>query len=207
MIAFKGISDNGNNCWIDQVKVYNDVVPVITTTAVSNITASSATSGGEVTSEGGGTVTERGVCYSTTQNPTITDSHTSDGSGTGSFVSVISGLTPNTTYYLRAFATNNIGTGYGNEITFTALIDGISDQSNTGVKIYQMDQLLVIESIQHFESGVLNLYDVNGKWLKSISISEGQSKITMNISELVKGLYLVNITSGTENNGYKVILK
>ena len=207
MIAFRGVSANGNNCWIDQVKVYDNVVPTVTTTAATSVTAYTATTGGEVTSEGGSAVTVSGVCYSTTQNPTITDTHTSDGTGTGSFISSITGLTPNTTYYLRAYATNSIGTGYGNEITFTTLVDGISDPSNLGIKIYQMDQLLVIESVKSFESGVLNLYDVNGKWLKSLTIPEGQSKITMNVSDLVKGLYLINITSGTENNGYKVVLK
>lgn len=207
MIAFKGISAAGNNCWIDQVKVYNNVVPVVTTTAATGVTAYTATTGGDVTSEGGSAVTERGVCFSTTQNPTIADTHFTEGTGTGAFSISLMSLTQNTTYYLRAYATNSIGTGYGNEITFTTLVDGISDPSNSGIKIYQMDQLLVIESVNSFESGVLNLYDVNGKWLKSLTIPEGQSKITMNVSELVKGLYLINITSGTENNGFKVVLK
>lgn len=207
MIAFKGISDNGNNCWIDQVKVYDNVVPFVTTTAATDITPYTVTTGGNVTSEGGSAVTERGVCFSTTQNPTIIDTHISEGSGTGTFSISLMNLTQNTTYYLRAYATNSIGTGYGNEITFSTLVDGITDPTNLGIKIYQMDQLLVIESVKSFESGVLNLYDVNGKWLKSLTIPEGQSKITMNVSDLVKGLYLINITSGTENNGYKVVLK
>lgn len=207
MIAFRGVSAAGNNCWIDQVKVYNNVVPVVTTTAATGVTAYTATTGGDVTSEGGSAVTNRGVCFSTTPNPTTAETTIPEGSGTGAFTTTLIGLTQNTTYYLRAYATNSIGTGYGNEITFTTLVDGISDPSNSGIKIYQMDQLLVIESVNSFESGVLNLYDVNGKWVKSLIIPEGQSKITMNVSELVKGLYLINITSGTENNGYKVVLK
>jgi phosphodiesterase/alkaline phosphatase D-like protein len=94
-------------------------IPTVSTTSISNITTSSATSGGDVTNGGLGTVTARGVCWSTSPNPTISDSTTSDGSGTGSFTSSITGLTPNTTYYVRAYATNSSGTGYGAERVFT----------------------------------------------------------------------------------------
>ncbi|MCX6253861.1 MAG: fibrobacter succinogenes major paralogous domain-containing protein [Bacteroidia bacterium] len=93
----------------------------ITTTAVSNITATTATCGGNVTSDGGNTVIERGVCWSTSVNPTISDSKTTDGTGIGSFVSSLSGLAGNTTYYVRAYATNSVGTGYGDQISFTTL--------------------------------------------------------------------------------------
>ena len=95
--------------------------PEITTTAITSITGSSAVSGGNVTSENGGSVTAKGVCWSTTTNPTIEDSKTTDGTGTGSFVSNITGLLPGTTYYLRAYAANNAGTGYGSELSFTTL--------------------------------------------------------------------------------------
>ena len=97
------------------------VIPTVTTTAVTNITQTTATSGGDVTSDGGATVTARGVCWSTSSNPTTADSHTTDGSGTGTFVSNLTGLTPNTPYYVRAYATNSVGTAYGNEVTFTTL--------------------------------------------------------------------------------------
>ncbi len=79
----------------------------------------SATSGGTVSNDGGATVTARGVCWSTTANPTTANSYTTDGSGTGSFTSNQSGLTQNTTYYVRAYATNSVGTAYGNEVSFT----------------------------------------------------------------------------------------
>ena len=94
-------------------------LPTVTTAAVSNITTSSATCGGNVTSDGNAAVTARGVCWSTSPNPTISGSHTTDGSGTGSFTSSITGLTDNTTYYVRAYATNSEGTAYGEERTFT----------------------------------------------------------------------------------------
>ena len=99
----------------------NISVPTLTTTATSNIAQTTATSGGNVTSDGGATVTARGVCWSTTQNPMTTGSHTTDGTGTGIFLSSVTGLTVNTTYYVRAYATNSVGTCYGNQISFTTL--------------------------------------------------------------------------------------
>jgi len=93
-------------------------VPTVETDSVTNITQTTATSGGNVTSEGGSTVTARGVCWSRSQNPTLSDSKTTDGSGTGSFTSDITGLAANTPYYVRAYATNSSGTGYGNQVIF-----------------------------------------------------------------------------------------
>lgn len=94
--------------------------PVLTTTAASAITSTTAQSGGNVTSDGGSSVTARGVCWSTVTSPTTADSKTSDGTGTGSYASAITNLTPGTKYYVRAYATNSVGTTYGNEINFTA---------------------------------------------------------------------------------------
>jgi len=92
----------------------------ITTTAASSIIGTKAKSGGNVISDGGDSVTARGVCWSTSENPTIRDSKTTDGNGTGVFTSSITGLIRNTTYYLRAYATNGLlGTWYGDEISFT----------------------------------------------------------------------------------------
>jgi len=96
-------------------------LPEVTTTAVTDITPTSAKSGGNVTSDGGAAVTARGVCWNTTGGPTLSDSHTTNGSGLGSFPSQLTGLTPNTKYYVRAYATNSVGTAYGNELTFTTL--------------------------------------------------------------------------------------
>lgn len=93
--------------------------PTLTSTAVSAITNSSATSGGNITNSGGSSVTSRGVCYATTANPTLANNIVSGGSGTGSFTSYLSGLLPSTLYYVRAYATNSVGTAYGNQISFT----------------------------------------------------------------------------------------
>jgi hypothetical protein len=94
-------------------------VPTVTTTAASSITLTTASSGGNVTANGGAAVTARGVCWSTSSGPTISDSHTTDGSGNGSYTSSLTGLSPGTTYYIRAYATNSVGTAYGNEVSFT----------------------------------------------------------------------------------------
>lgn len=102
----------------------NVTLPTVTTNNVTNITGNSATCGGNVTSNGGANVTARGVCWSTSTNPTISNSHTTDGTGTGAFVSNITGLSANTTYYVRAYATNSAGTNYGAQKTLTTTENG-----------------------------------------------------------------------------------
>ncbi len=113
--------------------------PTLTTVSASNVTNNSAVSGGNITSDGGLSITQRGVCWSTNQNPTITDNITTNGSGSGSFTSSITSLNTNTTYYVRSYATNSLGTAYGNQINFTtttptALLVGINNcTSLTGI--------------------------------------------------------------------------
>jgi hypothetical protein len=96
--------------------------PVIQTTSISAINVTTAVSGGTISSDGGASITAKGVVWSTSQNPTIAlSTKTTDGTGIGTFTSSLSGLTANTTYYVRAYATNSVGTSYGNEITFTTM--------------------------------------------------------------------------------------
>ena len=99
--------------------ITSKLAPTVTTADVTAVTSNSATSGGNVTSDGGASVTARGVCWSTSQNPTISGNHTTDGNGTGEFTSNLADLTENTTYYVRAYATNSVGTNYGEQKTFT----------------------------------------------------------------------------------------
>ena len=94
-------------------------VPVLTTTDITAITQTTAVSGGNITDDKGSSVTVRGVCWTTSENPTTSDSKTADGSGTGSFTSNITGLNAGMTYYVRAYATNSAGTAYGNQQSFT----------------------------------------------------------------------------------------
>ncbi len=108
--------------------IYTSIVPVpdlpsVLTLPVSEVTPTSATSGGTVTSEGGAQVTARGVCWSTSPNPTILDDHTTDGSGPGTYVSVMTPLLPLTNYHYRAYATNLAGTAYGDELLFSTPVE------------------------------------------------------------------------------------
>lgn len=99
----------------------NTGLPVITTEEVSGITQTSAVSGGAIVDDGGAAVLERGVCWDVTGNPEIIDNITVAAGGPGPFTCELSDLMPDTRYYVRAYATNNTGTGYGNEIEFTTL--------------------------------------------------------------------------------------
>jgi uncharacterized protein (TIGR02145 family) len=109
----------------------------ISTVSATSITSNSAISGGMITSDGGALITQRGVCFSTAPFPTLANSIVVSGSGTGNFTSALSGLLANTTYYVRAYATNSVGTSYGNEITFTtqnsANLASISTVSATSI--------------------------------------------------------------------------
>ena len=108
------------------------VIPSLTTTPATNLTTSGAGSGGEITNDGGAAVTARGVAFGISFNPT---SGTSDGNGTGAFTSTLFGLNPNTQYFYRAYATNSVGTGYGNEDDFftLALTPGAPTVSNATI--------------------------------------------------------------------------
>ena len=108
----------------DGKPIWVSTLPTVNSTNSSNITPNTAASGGNVISDGGSPVTARGIVWSTFPNPTVSLSTiTNNGSGLGIFSSTISGLILNTTYYARAYATNNVGTGYGNEISFTTKTD------------------------------------------------------------------------------------
>jgi hypothetical protein len=114
---------------------------VSATTAVSNISRYSATSGGSITNNGGAIITASGVCWSTTSNtPTISDNKTIDGTAIGSFTSTITGLTAGVTYHVRSYATNSVGTSYGTVQTFmatpTAIIPAVGDSYGGGVVGY-----------------------------------------------------------------------
>lgn len=100
-------------------------IPVVTTKAVTEIALTTAKSGGDISSDGGLAVTAKGICWNTAENPTITNTHTTDGTGTDTFVSSLTGLTEGTTYYVRAYATNSKGTAYGNQVTFLTTSSGL----------------------------------------------------------------------------------
>lgn len=102
-------------------------VPTVTTAGISSIGNTTAVAGGNITNDGGAPISARGVCWSTSHNPTLNDEHTTDSTGAGSFVSHITGLTQDVTYYVRAYATNRIGTVYGSEVSFRTIYTNPND--------------------------------------------------------------------------------
>ena len=109
---------NGS-AWVPTSSVSNAQLPVISTIVATNTLTPSPSSGGTITSDGGYSITSKGVCWSTSPNPTISNNITNNGTGASNFTSILSNLLPTTTYYYRAYATNSIGTGYGITYTFT----------------------------------------------------------------------------------------
>ena len=134
IMSYMAVSNIGNHT-VESIRItqaqFNDETivltfpltdPAVSTAEVTNISTNSAIAGGTVTSDGGGIISARGVCWSTSQNPTVSDSHTSNGTGIGSFTTSLTNLDRNTTYYIRAYATNEKSTSYGNELCFTTAV-------------------------------------------------------------------------------------
>lgn len=111
-----------SSCKKDSTKTDPDL-PTVTTAAVTAVGSTVAVSGGNVTSQGIDSVTARGVCWSTSANPSTSDSKTTNASGLGSFASNLTGLSGSTTYHVRAYATNSKGTGYGDDLSFTTSVN------------------------------------------------------------------------------------
>jgi hypothetical protein len=172
----------------------------ITSQAVSSITSTSAIAGGNVSDDGGAFVTARGVCWNTTSDPTIANNKTNDGTGTGDFTSSLSNLSPNTTYYVRAYAVNNVGVVYGNEVIFTtSLSTGLVNSSlKNNISIYPNpgngSLTLSINSLnsEYIESRVLNS---NGALVYNERINNfnGNYNGRMDLSLLSKGFYTIQI--------------
>jgi hypothetical protein len=163
-------------------------MPTVTTTPASDITQTTATSGGNVTSDGGATVTVRGVCWSTSSNPTTSGSHSTDGGGTGSFTSYLTGLTANTPYYIRAYATNSIGTAYGNELTFTT--QGAGFTCGTSMTINHITGTVAPVDKTVTYGTVANIPGETSKcWITSNLGSDHQATAVDDATEASAGLY------------------
>ncbi|MGB5434819.1 MAG: FISUMP domain-containing protein, partial [Maribacter sp.] len=143
-------------------------LPILQTTPISNVTSTSAKSGGTIVFEGKGSVTARGVCWSVNDLPTLTDHKTMDGMGQGVFTSTITGMDPDSTYYVRAYATNSEGTAYGNSVFLKPYKNTVTDvEGNVYATVTIGTQVWTAENLKTttYQNGdpIENIPD-NGLW-------------------------------------------
>lgn len=186
----------------------------ITTTSISSITQISASSGGSITNDGGATITSKGICWSsTTSNPTISNSNTNNGLGVTSFLSSLTGLLPNTTYYVRAYATNSVGIAYGNVRIFTTLAPtltiGQSYQGGTIAYIFQSGDTGYVTGQTHGiitttttqSSGVI--WGCSGTSISTnTSLGTGQSNTTAIVNGCLTSNTAARICNNLSSGGY-----
>lgn len=170
-------------------------IPTITTAEITSITETTAKCGGTITDDGGETVLLRGVCYSTEPNPTIKDSTTSDGAGAGTFISSIDGLYGGTKYFVRAYASNSIGIGYGMTMSFTTLGTPPKEptviiQSPTNIQLNACTLNGVVNpnylsTTVIFEYGLTTLYGQSKTASQSPIVGHLNKSVSCNISDLI----------------------
>lgn len=145
------------------------IAPILIISPVSSITQISATSGGNITSDGGASVTARGVCWSNKTGPSTTlSTKTNDGTGIGLFVSSVGGLSSGTTYYIRSYATNSVGTTYSNEVSFTTdkVIDLDGNKYNTVTINRQVWMLENLKTTKYSDGTSITLGADSVTWMK-----------------------------------------
>ncbi|MBS1574578.1 MAG: hypothetical protein JST09_04675 [Bacteroidetes bacterium] len=155
------------------------VLPTVITTGATNISTTGATTGGNISSQGSGTITAKGVVWSTGVNPTIDlTTKTNDGTGIGSFTSSVTGLQPNTTYHIRAYATSSAGTAYGSDISITTTsvakiyVCGYSqDPGNDQASLWidGTSALLASTAIKSYASGIA-ISDAGDIYIRQVGI-------------------------------------
>jgi hypothetical protein len=172
-------------------------LPELTIPGVVSITQSTAQCRVTVFNDGGAGVTARGVCWSTSQKPTIADNHTNDGAGIGSFVSSIAGLNANTSYYMRAYATNSAGTSYGDQIRFTTWVVTCMSNITDGC----LDDWMTFNSFGN------DYFNPAGGFLQSLNelaalpaAAGGPGPMTVDtVRDCVQGIYAAKLVSGSFN--------
>jgi hypothetical protein len=211
-VQFNAFPDHGNITIYKSTIVY--AVPVLTTSGASSVTESSASITGNVTNDGNATVTSKGVCWSTLPHPTISDNKSMDGTGEGSFTSSIGGLSGNTTYYARAYGTNNVGTAYGNEVSFTtALPTGIGNNSvNNNISIYPNPaQDLFYLSIRSFTIPLLEFKIINSVgvavYKEDLNQFTGDYFKEIDLNGLADGIYCLEVITGKNRIIGKIIIQ
>ena len=171
-----------------------DEIPVLTTSSITSITATSASSGGNITSDGGAEIIARGVCWGISANPATSDSKTNDGIGTGQFESIISGLTAGSTYHVRAYATNSAGTSYGADLSFTtlgqvpeAVTQSATNISATGAILNGSVNANYLLTTVTFEYGTSSIYGQTVTATQSPVTGSSLTNVTAETTGLVEG--------------------
>ena len=167
-------------------------LPAVTTTAAVSINTTSAILGGNVTSQGSSAVTYRGICWGRTVNPTTADNITTDGTGAGIFSTTITGLTPGIIYHFRAYATNSVGTVYGDDLTFVTTTTGLSDEKINSITLYPNPAINELQIKNLDGVAIFTLSDLSGRQLINKKITNDE---LVSVSALPKGIYIVRITT------------
>jgi hypothetical protein len=187
----------------------------LTTAAITGITGTNAESGGTISSDGNLTVTQRGITWGTSPNPTIdVNEFTSNGTGTGSFTSNLTGLVPLTQYYVRAYAVNALGVAYGNEETFTTTNLSLDENSlDAFVIVYPNPAEHEINiSVSSEIQGMINMQiiDMNGRVVKArneMTISAGNNTFQVPVNELAAGIYSLRLMAANGVAVQKLVIR
>ncbi len=180
------------------------VIPIVSTSATTDIAQTSATSGGDVIWDGGGTITEHGVCWSLLPNPTTSDFKTADGSGTGIFTSYMTGLFANTSYYVKAYAINGAGTAYGDQVSFSTIAFTVGQAFGGGIIFY------IDGSGQHGLISAPTDQSTGDQWGcygtlitgTSTAIGTGQANTTLIVNGCSEAAIAARICTDLSLNGY-----
>lgn len=205
------------------------ILATVTTAAVTEIAGTTAVTGGNVTADGGAAVTGKGVVYGLAPNPTVTGNKTSDGTGTGVFVSNLSGLRGLTKYYVRAYATNSAGTAYGPELSFTTLVSVrewyvpgnyvAASYPGSGLADWSPDKSPMVKSNEAnpnnvegyiYMAGASNMFKISAQpsWDGTnygVGTTPGTLSATGGDIPLPMGYYKININAGVEPMTYTAV--
>jgi len=178
--------------------------PTVNTQSASLIGPDSAVLVGSVVSDGGSVLTDRGFCYATHSNPTISDFVSHVNGGVGAYNTTIKNLTPNTTYFFRAFATNSAGTSYGLILSFNTLNISIEPSISNPIVAYPnpTTEQVIIENAEGFQLNVLN---ANGALVRSIQLNS--IRYTLNVSDLIGGVYILQMKKGNQLITLKLVVE
>jgi hypothetical protein len=168
-------------------------VPTVITSPLSAVHATLAAGGGIVTSGGGSAVKARGVCWHTSSPPTLANGHSSDGAGLGPFSSLVSGLSPETTYYVRAYASNQLGTGYGRTLSFTTAampVLTITSPMNGAT----VNEVVLITATTSSTATAANFY-IDDQWLGASVRSGDLFSIQWDTRPYAQGAHMIRVTA------------